>query len=263
MLMRTLGEKNGERGKTKIIFFVLVALIVAAVVYFAIYCFFFFHIGFPSSQGQDSSALVLTDSDWLSFLGSYLTFAGALIMAYLVYRQNKKITELTIADHEPKIALRITNIFTEKAEETLIYTPPKDSQPYLALLFDAEGKEGYEEDEDKAMFIFADIRNVGKTPIKSISFETAELVPVEDGAKKTPKGYKYTKRVDKGWDPLDKKSSIYPNECLKRCFRLNKFPKKTDRTNYWMTLKLVDDTDSPFSEEVFITESNGNWSAFE
>ena len=95
--------------------------VILVVGYVAIYCAFYYHIGFPASQGQDSSALVLTASDWLAFLGSYLTFAGALIMAYLVYRQNEKITELTIADHEPKIALRISKILEEEKEKQPLF----------------------------------------------------------------------------------------------------------------------------------------------
>ena len=52
----------------------------------AIYCFFFFRWGLPAGDSLD-------DKDWLAFLSGYLSFAGSLIMAWLVFKQSKHINE--------------------------------------------------------------------------------------------------------------------------------------------------------------------------
>lgn len=72
-----------------------------------IYIAFFFQIGFP--PGND-----LSSSDWLSFLGAYLGFAGSAFFAYMVYLHTKevdyltaKINTLQIAEYTPVVTASV------------------------------------------------------------------------------------------------------------------------------------------------------------
>ena len=67
--------KIGERDKAKVVL-AAVLLILGG---WAVYGAFYFQAGFPAGESLDSS-------DWLSFLGGYLGFAGSLIMALYIFR---------------------------------------------------------------------------------------------------------------------------------------------------------------------------------
>lgn len=56
--------------------------------FIVIYIAFFFQIGLPPGNA-------LSSSDWLSFLGAYLGFAGSAFFAYMVYLHTKEIDQLT------------------------------------------------------------------------------------------------------------------------------------------------------------------------
>lgn len=83
------------------------AIITLIVMFIIIHLFFCYQLGLPASVVQDNSTdLTLSASDWLGFLGGYLGFSGSLIMAYLVYRQNKTINNLTLSEYVPSVNIR-------------------------------------------------------------------------------------------------------------------------------------------------------------
>lgn len=88
--------KIGERDKAKVVL-AAVLLILGG---WAVYGAFYFQAGFPAGESLDSS-------DWLSFLGGYLGFAGSLIMAWLVYLQDTRLKELTLEEYAAAFSIRI------------------------------------------------------------------------------------------------------------------------------------------------------------
>lgn len=83
---------NPTEKKTKKIEFpwkILLLLVLVVLGYLTIYILFFAQIGLPPGEG-------LSNKDWLSFLGGYMSFAGSLIMSIMVYRQEKRLAQLTI-----------------------------------------------------------------------------------------------------------------------------------------------------------------------
>lgn len=107
LLVLSLLRFNRKKRDTTIITISLVLFILIES-YVVIHLFFCYQWGFPASVAQDNSHdLSLSSSDWLSFLSGYLSFAGSLVMAYLVYRQSKIIDKLTISEYLPSASIII------------------------------------------------------------------------------------------------------------------------------------------------------------
>jgi len=81
----------------------LLFLISFVIIYEIIYFAFYYQIGLPAGSE-------LTSADWLAFLGSYLGFSSSLIMAILVYKQDKRVNELVLQEYQTSFDFQITRV---------------------------------------------------------------------------------------------------------------------------------------------------------
>lgn len=84
--------KKLRKSKLVNIFFIFSCILLFVSMFEIVYCAFFFQWGYPAGPE-------LTNGDWLSFLGGYLEFSGALVMAWLVYRQSETINKLAMQEY--------------------------------------------------------------------------------------------------------------------------------------------------------------------
>ncbi len=107
---------------------IIVLSLVLALGFELIYCAFYDQIGFPPGNN-------LTNSDWLSFLSGYLGFAGSLIMAWLVYKQDKKINELTMQEYQVVFSSVVkgleTKIYSKEEQDAVFYRPKNQPELYI------------------------------------------------------------------------------------------------------------------------------------
>lgn len=97
--------------------------------YLVIYILFFAQIGLPPGEG-------LSNKDWLSFLGGYMSFAGSLIMSIMVYRQEKRLAKLTVkqSNYYLECAVEVCEFASRDfySEDKTFYVPRicKESKEY-------------------------------------------------------------------------------------------------------------------------------------
>ena len=120
---------NPPEKKTKEIEFPWKILLLLVLGYLMIYLLFFTQIGLPSGDG-------LSNKDWLSFLGGYMSFAGSLIMSIMVYRQEKRLAKLTVkqSNYYLECAVEVCEFASQDfySEDKTFYVPRicKESKEY-------------------------------------------------------------------------------------------------------------------------------------
>ena len=116
----------------------------------------------------------LSVADWLSFFGSYIGFAGSLIMAYVVYRQDKTINQLTLQEYQT--AFEITFVNAESCESY------NDEQRYKVMIYEGSKlyikhdicPEGYGWPPPSATvpYLLVEIKNIGRMPVTALVLES-------------------------------------------------------------------------------------------
>lgn len=215
--------------KKRIVASVVLVILILIDAFVIIHIVFCYQIGFPASIAQDNKTdLSLSSSDWLGFLGSYLGFAGSLVMAHLVYRQSEIINKITISEYRPSASLLIQDCVksTEHSnyiEDNIIQCTPNNAEDhYYALYYYYKGNKNDELESDKIL-IFVEIVNNSKLPISNLSFSTIKLEEFPSNSKQ----YEYVNYLfrDKNLDPVDKLAEILPGEKVKRCFVIERIPR--------------------------------------
>lgn len=130
------GEKKEKKENREGTTFPWKILFLAVLGYGVVYLLFVLQIGPPA--GRD-----LSNGEWLSFLGGYLSFVGSLIMSVMVYRQEKKLAQLTLKQNE---------FYLECAVEAVEYAcngfVPVDKHVYIPRKYEES-----EEYNDRYFFI--------------------------------------------------------------------------------------------------------------
>lgn len=170
-------EKRGALKTNKnSYFYIVICLSLLIVAFEIVYVFFYFQVGLPASKNQDDIDLKLSASDWLSFFGSYLGFAGSLIMAFVVYKQDQKITELTLQEYQPALYFRITG-YSIKDINSITSPMIKDCDSTDYLRCDASQTETYESavPDNQRCILYISLKNIGKQPLTGFMFESIEV----------------------------------------------------------------------------------------
>lgn len=128
------------------------------VVYIAIYLFFLFVPAFlPAGEG-------LAKRDWLSFLGSYLSFSGTLFVCYITLLQNKIFVQRSEDQKKEDRFIQIQPIFSLEVKTQNI-----------ARFDSVENLKKYEELKLKQFFFT--LRNFGAFPALHIRIFDEYIVP--------------------------------------------------------------------------------------
>ena len=222
-------------------------------VYFIIHILFCFEIGFPASAIQNSiGEYALKPEDWLNFLGSYLGFAGAFVMAYLVYRQSRIIDMLTLSEYMPSLRIKLCKCTNDGAfiNGSIIQRISDDSdEPYYTYRLMAE-VDSSTELEEFGILMFFEIINDSKTIVEGIDLLSVAIKELKSKNEKV----RYYVQEDE-WNPIGQSTKIFPGHKVKRCIYIEKIPKKIDLGRMTMTFKY--DNAQNFCPEIFVSKQAG------
>ena len=182
--------------------FALVVVVLGLInVFIGIRLFFNYPGIFYNSQIEDASNYVLGATDWLSFLGSYLGFAGSLVMAYLVYLQSKFINDITVSEYNPSINMIISlcsksTDYKEFRDNDIIQSDPNDLNNQYYTFHCAHNNVEQNKYEEFGILIFAEIITTSRISISQLSFLSIEI----NGTQANRKKFEYVNLGGK-WDP--------------------------------------------------------------
>lgn len=184
-----------------------------------VYCAFFFQWGYPAGPE-------LTNGDWLSFLGGYLEFSGALVMAWLVYRQSETINKLAMQEYRigvkaipDKIELKE---YLEEDQSHVFCTYMDKGVPKLYIKHDCvlDTKATKTQLLHKNIpFFYFHIINKGKTKIERLKFNAVSIISPE-----TKQAGRYLFKKNNGGNILNGTYTVAPECCLYICFAFQGFP---------------------------------------
>lgn len=238
---------------------ITIALFILVEAFIIIHFLFCYQIGFPASVMQNNHTdLVLSASDWLSFLSGYLGFAGSLIMAYLVYHQSETINKLTVSEYLISVSLEVhgcvKSVDYDGFRGERILQPIKDSEEKYYTFRCRREDETVKDYEKFDILIFTELVNNSKSYIKKLSFSGIEIRGIEDD-----KRYVFYNCGGK-WDPADKKTEIHPGKKLKRCFMIENIPCNINLS--WMTIHFTYDENKELPLKVLIQKAEGEIISF-
>lgn len=214
--------KIGERDKAKVVL-AAVLLILGG---WAVYGAFYFQAGFPAGESLNSS-------DWLSFLGGYLGFAGSLIMAWLVYLQDTRLKELTMEEYKPTFYSCIRGVMTvtdtvEGREK--VFTTVEDGEKTKKIYFT---NDAFPVNTSKKMFLCTEehmpvicftIENAGKLLAEKLRFDELKISPY--GSKNAGKTYRFEEKT--GGNLLSGRHEILPGKALNFCVAMHLLPDRLE-----------------------------------
>lgn len=228
LLKRNLKSLNSS--KLNELFSTVILVLSFIFIFELIYWAFYIPQGFPPGPG-------LTNADWLSFLSGYLGFAGALIMAWLVYKQDKKINELTMQEYQvvfrPIVEGLNTKTYTDQEASYVFYKLENQIKLYAKHDIDLVSSKtpgeniGISVPEVLPVFYFS-IVNTGKLKVDKFCFDEVNIVSPEDGIKK----YQFSFRKSNGGNILNGSYSILPGSSLYACLILHTFPKQMPTSRF-------------------------------
>ena len=231
-------QKRKSLGQQKRIIYIIISITLLIEIYGIIHFCFCYQIGLPASLTQnDATDLTLTSSDWLAFLGSFLGFAGSLVMACLVYLQSEAINKLTISEYQTAASLIINKCakssdFHPFNGRLLTQAIANNSHDYYYTLHCVFQSDKNYDCEAFEVLIFAEIVNNSKFSFKNLSFKQIKIVDTED----QNKVYMFPISSDPK-DYTDGITEIHPGQKLKRCFMLENMPKNINIS--WMTIQFT------------------------
>lgn len=243
--------KIGERDKAKVVL-AAVLLILGG---WAVYGAFYFQAGFPAGESLNSS-------DWLSFLGGYLGFAGSLIMAWLVYLQDTRLKELTLEEYAAEFygCIRSLKWIDRKSLER---------EPTQVVIFCGEGEgkgksyfkheaflkseEKRKDTEEKWPVIFLSLKNAGKLSVKNICFEKIEIQSYDKDAKR----YTYGFQVKNEENLMNGKHEILPGGALNICLVMHSLPEELKFSSFRLTFGFKIGNRKQEQELLFYIETKG------
>lgn len=211
-----------------------IALLVLIGSFVGVYAAFYGQAGLPAGEG-------LSSADWLSFLGGYLGFAGSLIMAWLVYRQDTKLKELTMEEYAAAFSCKIRGVQqardTKKEREQVFGFWEQEPQEYRNYFkHDAfpEAQEAQEAGGKLVTKIFLSLQNAGKLPVREMLLEKVEIQPYE----KQEKLYRYNFTRENGGNILNGKHELLPEGMLNLCLVMHSLPEKLEFSSFRLTFSF-------------------------
>lgn len=203
------------------------------------FCFHIHHVGFPLSATQETEETYgLTASNWLSFIGSYLGFAGSLIMSFLIYHQSRIINDYTISEYAPSIGISVHDCLTQAEvcnyNQTSILQVDREGREHYAFFCDLVSgafnnrKEAFESIQ---VLVYTEIQNHSKSTITRIKFIEIELNEINNPSS----CFTYNNRGGI-MDPVSEGLCLYPKESVNLCFVLNQIPREMKIS--WMTIRF-------------------------
>lgn len=220
-------DKGKERNNS-----VLIAILLLIAFFVLLHFLFCYQLGYPASSSQERSDLVLKSSDWLVFLGSYLSFAGSLVMAYFVYRQSKVLNDFTISEYSPSIGIKIVECrIIEKNDRASILQKDKGNKDYYTFFppFDFDRNQYDGSLEDFGILLFSEITNYSKSTLHEFTLERIEIEEQSefgDGEIGKSLLHVYYGTNLESLDPKNVKTALYPKSSLNWCFALWDVPKQ-------------------------------------
>lgn len=222
--------KTGEKDKAKVVL-AAVLLILGG---WAVYGAFYFQAGFPAGESLNSS-------DWLSFLGGYLGFAGSLIMAWLVYLQDTRLKELTLEEYAAAFSCKIRGVqrkvdTEEERKRVLDELEPGKKTHGFYFKHDVFplAQEVPKPNEKAIPVLFLSLQNVGKLPVKKMRFEKVELEPYKD----QKESYIYGFKTENGGNILNGKHELLPEGTLSLCLAMHSLPEKLEFSSFRLTFSF-------------------------
>ena len=211
-----------------------IALLVLIGSFVGVYAAFYGQAGLPAGEG-------LSSADWLSFLGGYLGFAGSLIMAWLVYRQDTKLKELTMEEYAAAFSCKIRGVQqardTKKEREQVFGFWEQEPQEYRNYFkHDAfpEAQEAQEAGGKLVTKIFLSLQNAGKLPVREMLLEKVEIQPYE----KQEKLYRYNFTRENGGNILNGKHELLLEGTLNLCLVVHSLPEVLEFSAFRLTFSF-------------------------
>lgn len=168
----------------------------------------------------------LENTDWLSFLAGYLGFAGSLIMAWLVYRQEKKINELLLQEYKVTLKPSVKGIELKKYsdDEMDYYFYKFGGCNDLYIKHDVELLSDYKDvninNSDLKSVIYFELINMGKLRVDNLCFNSVKIISPETNSIK----YEFAFKKDIGGNLLNGSHQILPDNSLCVCLVFLSFP---------------------------------------
>lgn len=163
-----------------------VTLLILVLSYVMIWKIFACEVGF--SPGPS-----LERRDWLSFLGSYLSFAGSLLMSFIIYKQERKLANLTFEQQKTNLELCIDDLYFDyhpKMEHQHVTRLPNadaigvyKSRYYFCTYSELNGEEN--NGPANYLIIYLEVFSVTDVAISSIRIDNVKLCR-EDVLKSEP-----------------------------------------------------------------------------
>ena len=203
-----------------------IALLVLISSFVGVYAAFYGQAGLPAGEG-------LSSADWLSFLGGYLGFAGSLIMAWLVYRQDTKLKELTMEEYKPAFYSCIRGVMTvtdtvEGREK--VFTTVEDGEKTKKIYFT---NDAFPVNMSKKMFLCTEehmpvicftIENAGKLSAEKLRFDELKISPY--GSKNAGRAYRFEEKT--GGNLLSGRHELLPGKALNFCVAMHLLPDRLE-----------------------------------
>lgn len=137
-------------------------------------CVFLVTVNFFANYPVKDPDEDLTVADWLSFFGSYIGFAGSLIMAYIVYRQDKTINQLTLQEYQTAFDIAFINAYNcasygeKERYKVMIYDGGE-----LYIKHDVCPKEyNWQLPVNNVLYLLVQIKNIGRMPVTGLTLES-------------------------------------------------------------------------------------------
>ncbi len=213
-IIKLIKGKNSKLTYSSVTFAILLLIIF----YILLHLAFCYQLGYPASVHQTENDLSLTSADWIGFLGNYLGFAGALVMAYFVYRQGKIINDFAISEYIPAIGINIIGIkpFRNNNDLDLLQIGP-DSKAYYTLFPIPKQGNSFQR-EECGMLLFSEITNYSKSTLHDLIFCSLEIKEIMSD------NVKASYSISNPNDPSNYAVTLFPHNGMKRCFAITDFP---------------------------------------
>ena len=211
-----------------------IALLALVGSFAGVYAVFYGQAGLPAGEG-------LSSADWLSFLSGYLGFAGSLIMAWLVYRQDTKLKELTMEEYAAAFSCKIRGVQhkvdTEEERKRVLdeLEPGKKTHSFYFKhdVFPLT-QEVPKPNKEEVPVLFLSLKNVGKLPVKKIRLEKVELEPYKDQQESCVFGF----TTENGGNILNGKHELLPEGMLNLCLVMHSLPEKLAFSSFRLTFSF-------------------------
>ena len=210
-----------------LIWFVFGLIFLSEIIYGA----FFYQIGPPPGEN-------LNQADWLSFLGNYLGFSGSLIMAFLVYKQDRKINQLLLLDYQPAFRGEVLsyNQETEESYTTIAKEVYLQLNNLLYVKHDmklSSKNKSSSVDNDVVFLVYITIENLSKLTANDVHINSIKIF---DG-KQNNEGSIYSYKCE--YAQINGTYRIFSKQKLRLCVAMHSFPQELDLSFFQLSFSIA------------------------